>query len=204
MTSILRVKARWSGFSGAPGYTVMHFRDFATGDGSGTEPSADQALDAAARVNTFFADIAGLLPATVSVVIEPEVEMLEDTDGKLVTAFSAGNLPVVNGLGGEFYSGPTGAVVNWRTGAVRNGRRVRGRTFLVPLHTGAFNETGQLGPNSTATLQAAANTLAASTGTPDLGVYARPSLPGATDGLWSAVTSATVPRLAAVLRSRRD
>lgn len=204
MAAILRVRARWSGYPGSPGFTVMHFRDFGTGDGGGVDPDQGQAEVAGAKVRTFFEAIKTMLPSAVTVGVEPVIDMIEDTTGELVDSFStAGYAPTVGGNAGSF-SSAVGAVVNWRTNGIRNGRRVRGRTFLVPLAGGILTTQGSIAPSSVATIQTAADALAVSTGTPDLGVYARPTAVGATDGAWFVTRSATVPVLSAVLRSRRD
>ena len=204
MVNILRVRSDWTGFVGAPGYTVMHFRDFNTGTGGGTDGDAAQALAAATRVRTFFDAVKAFLPTSVRVSVSPEVDLLEDTTGELVNSFTIASPTAVQGTGTGGYAGPQGAVINWRTAGIRNGRRIRGRTFLVPCVSSIFGVDGQIVAGSRATLVTAAAALADNAGTPDLGVYARPSGPGATDGKWSVVTASTVPSLAAVLRSRRD
>lgn len=204
MVNILRVKARWSGFSGAPGFSVLHFRDFGTGEGGGSDPTAEQAVAAATKVRTFFDTIKLRIPQGVSIQIEPDVEMIEDTTGDLVDSFTAGTQAIVDGgATGSSYSGATGAVVNFRTGSIKNGRRIRGRLFLVPLASNVFAE-GVINPGILPDFQAAADALVDSTGSPDLGVYSRPSSTAATDGRWVIATSANVPNLSAVLRSRRD
>jgi len=94
--------------------------------------------------------------------------------------------------------------VNWRTNQIRNGRRVRGRSFLVPLAGSAFEGNGTLSASTLTSLKSAADTLRTAAGTTQLGVYARPTTKDATDGLWAQVTANTVPDMGAVLRSRRD
>lgn len=204
MTELMRVKARWSGFTGGPGYTVLHFRDFGSGDGGGgpvAESAVNPALD---RAYLFFDALRPQLPAEVRIQVEAEVDVIEDTTGDLVRSYAGTTPLLVGGSGAGSYSAAVGAVVNWRTGGVRNGRRVRGRSFLVPLAGGAFGTNGALVPSVQALIQTAASALANPSGSPDLCVYARPSSAGATDGSAFVVTSATVPSLGAVLRSRRD
>jgi hypothetical protein len=198
---MLKVKSKWSGFSGAPGWTNFYFRDFAVNN----EPTQQQANDAVARVATFWNNVKSRFPVTVSIAIQPDVEVIEEENGQMLNVFSV--TPPAAHVGGatsSVYSGPTGMVINWRTAGVRNGRRVRGRTFLVPVATENFQTDGTIDPTKLASVQSTASELASATGTPDLGVWARPTAPGATDGVWVPVTSATVPDLAAVLRSRRD
>lgn len=204
MTALLRVKARWTGFSGAPGFTVLHFRDFSGPDGAGAEPDNAQAAAAGERVRAFFQTLNGLLPESVRIAVEPDVDVVEDSTGELIDSLNAGQIATVSGAVPGSFSGPSGAVVNWRTGGIRNGRRIRGRSFIVPLSSSIYSNAGILTAGAQDALQTAANALAASSGTPDLMVYARPTSAGATDGQSSVVTSATVPSLIAVLRSRRD
>lgn len=200
----MRVKIRWSGFTGAPGYTVLHYRDFDAAGGGGGNVTAASAQGAADRASSFASQIRSLVPSIVTMAVENDVDVLEDTTGELVTSFGVTGALSFTGSGAGAFSAPVGAVVNWRTGGVRNGRRVRGRSFIVPLAAGAFGTDGQLLPASVTTLQTAATAAVNQTGTPDLGVYARPTAVGATDGAWFVATSASVPRLGAVLRSRRD
>lgn len=204
MAQLARVKARWSGFTGAPGYSIFHFRDFAAGGSSGAPIDAAAAAAAVTRVRNFFIAVAGLIPTRVNILVEAEVEIIEDTTGALVTSFSTPATLTVQGTSNSVFSAAVGAVVNWRTNGIRNRRRVRGRTFLVPLGSGAFADTGQLTSAAVATLTTAATALADQAGTIDLFVYSRPSATGATDGTAFVVSSAQVPAMGAVLTSRRD
>lgn len=204
MPNILRVTARWSGFSGAPGFTVLHFSVLGLGTDGGEFDDNVYADAAAQKTSNFFNAIEGLIPDPITIAVEPEIHMLDDATGELQTVFSAPALTPAVGTSAAVYSGPVGAVVNWRSNAVRNGRRIRGRSFLVPLSSAAYGQDGRLLPASQTTLQNAADTLGSSTVTPFLGVWARPTAPGAADGQWAALSSVNVPTLPAVLRSRRD
>lgn len=204
MTQLLRVKARWSGFTGAPGYSVLHFRDFNSPGGYEGAAGTEAASGAVSRTRSFFGALSAMLPDSVSIEPEQEVDLIEDTTGELLDSFQSTNGGIVEGTATGSYSAASGAVVNWRTGGIRNGRRIRGRTFLVPLASSVYNDTGVLIPSVQAAIAAAANQLAANTGTPDLFVYARPTGPGASDGMSSVVNGASVPSMGAILRSRRD
>lgn len=204
MVAILRVQAKWSGFPGAPGYSSFHFRDFGTGSGDGLEPDIAQAQSAADRLRTFFGGMATKVPGSATIEIESEVEMLESTTGALIDILPISPPLPVDCLGAVSYSGPVGGVVNWKTSLVHRGRRIRGRTFLVPFTSDCFSTTGGLDPTIRDDIQSHAEVLSANPGTPDLGVWSRPSAAGATDGQWAVVASCNVPLLAAVLRSRRD
>lgn len=209
MAPILRVKARWSGFTGSPGYSNFYFRDFA--DGAFTDTVADAAGD---RVESFFLAIQNLFPTAVKITVQSDAEVIEETTGDITQILSTGTRAAVSGTAAAAaYSGASGCVVTWRTNGVVAGRRVRGRTFLVPTANVAYDLDGTLQNSTVTTLQTAANALINQTGTPDLGVWARPhkartsptgeAIP-ARQGIWHVATSATIPDKVAILKSRRD
>lgn len=201
MAGMVKVTAKWAGFSGAPGYSNFYFRDFsATG-----EPLESDAQSAVNRVNTFFGAIADRLPPNVNVTVQPEIQVIESTNGQLVNVWTVPTPTAIPGTSATLtYSAPSGVVVTWRTATVVRGRRARGRTFIVPVASSCYQSDGTIEPTSHADFATASAALAANTGTPDLGVWVRPTVKGASDGLWAPVTNATVPDKAAVLRSRRD
>jgi hypothetical protein len=201
MAEIARVTARWTGFTGAPGFTVMHFRDF-----GGTFPTEADVQVAVDRVRAFFDAIKLYIPSQVSIQVLGEVEVLEESTSTLLDVLVATTPAVVTGTAAAAtaYAAAVGAVVSWRTGVVRNGRRIRGRTFVVPLAASAFDNTGTLVSTAVTAINNAATTLRDATSIADLGIYARPTAPGASDGLWALVTGHQVPDMGSILRSRRD
>jgi len=140
--------------------------------------------------------------------------VIEETTGEMVNILNAtgGGSYLSNASAGQVMAGASGAVVNWRTGVVRKGRRIKGRTFLVPLKTTVYDEDGTLTSAAIGTINSAAAALINTTGEADLGVYGRPTrqrgddgaMETIPDGLWAVATSFNVPDMAAVLRSRRD
>jgi len=204
MATLLRVKARWSGFPGAPGYSIFHFGVGAVGDGGGSLADDAAAASAGTAVTNFFSAIKAVLPGSVTVQTESDVELVESTTGELVGFASAGAQAVQVGTGPGGFSAPSGAVVTWRTAGVRKGRRMRGRTFLVPLTSSAYDATGTLVDATRTTLNTAATALMNANTTWQLGVFGRPSGPAATDGQYAKAISATVPDMAALLSSRRQ
>ena len=203
MASIARAKIRWTGFIGAPGYTVMHFKDFGLDDPADwTNVEADGIGD---KVDAWLDGIRRVCAGPVRLKMDSDVEIIDEANGQLQTVVSAGARPEhANPVQGGAYSAPTGSVITWRTGGVRNGRRIRGRTFIVPCYNAAFDVDGSLTTAARDQLEGSSAALISATGIPDLGVYARPTGPAATDGVWHVVTSFSVPDMAAVLRSRRD
>ena len=201
MTEILRIKMKWDGFNGGPGYTNFHMRDFSEGD---VDPAwAQPAVD---RVQAFANAIKGLLVNGAKLQVSGDVEVITAEDGKLADVLTATQPAAVNSTGPQFvtYSAPSGAVITWRTNGIRNNRRVRGRTFIVPLHGNTYQTDGTISSDTITALNTAATGLLASGITPRMGVFQRPSAPGATDGSWSFATSFSIPDMAAILRSRRD
>ena len=199
MAEILRVKTTWSGFVGGPGYTNLYFRDFT--EGPTDQGMADGAVAKVAAFNTVLKDY---LCSGVTLTIDPMVDRLEETTGELVGFFTTA--PGVAKVGGDTgnQAAGVGACISWTTGGVRNGRRIRGRTFLVPIATNYYATDGSLSTTFLTALRAAAITLSGSVGSGDLGVWSRPSGPGASDGVWYVVTASSIRDKVAVLTSRRD
>lgn len=194
--ALYRVKARWSGFTGAPGYSIFHFDTAVDANTSGAEA-------AAGAVRTFFNSVSSLLPDVVTITVENSVEVVEESNGELQDVLTVAAQPVVVGQHMGNFSTAVGACVTWQTGSVRKGRRVRGRTFLVPLAANAaFAGDGTLASAALTQLANAAQAL--HQGGFGLQVFARPSAPGATDGGSYSVTGARISDKTAVLRSRRD
>lgn len=192
--AITRITAQWGNFRGAPGYSNFHF------DGEFLDESGVEA--AAVAVHGFFEAFRHSLPGSVDIDIRPTAEVIDEASGQITSTVDFAVPPTVHGGTGDNYSAATGAVVNWNTQDYVGGRRVRGRTFLVPLATSAFDSSGDIASaNLTAIRTAAAGLITAPIDHP-LSVWRRPV--GGAGGSSHVVSSATVPDLGAVLRSRRD
>jgi hypothetical protein len=164
-----------------------------------------QAQTAANKVRAFWAACAGYLPLGVTITVEPNVAEVNIADGQLTAEYNVGTPPApVTMTGSALRAAPSGVAVNWRTSAFVNGRRVRGRSFLVPLATGAYDSDGTLTPICLSAIRGAADTLR----TPDAGlayvmyVWHRPSTQG--PGSAHEVVSSSVNDRVAILTSRRD
>jgi len=193
--AIFRIQVRWTGFTGAPGYSAFHF-DAAT---EGAGPTAQDCADA---VDDFISVWRQYLPTTVTVQVESEVQRLEETTGQLIGFESIAQPSSHTGASAGSWSAASGAVVIWNTAGVRNGRRLQGRTFIVPLGGGGLSADGSLSAAAQSALQTAATAFADSITAPV--VWGRPTSTGAADGQIASITAARVPDLMAVLRSRRD
>ena len=199
MPEILRVKYNWTGFVGAPGFTNLYFSEF-----NETGYTQEHADGAAAKAQTFLAGIQGFLPAAVTTQQDPIVDIIQSDTGDLVGFFNTTVAAAQPGLTAGPYSAASGACISWGTNGVRNGRRVRGRTFIVPLAATQYDATGSILDPNLALLRGHANDLIGAGGTSDFGVWSRPSAPDATDGVWYPAQTATVKDKVAILRSRRD
>lgn len=200
MAEIARVTVNWTGWAGAPGFTNLYFRDF---EGAGV---IDQAIadGAVAKVHTWLTAWLSAIHESITVTVDPSVEAIDETNGNLTafwtTAPGAGRV----GTGTGTFSSATGACVNWYTNGIRNARRIRGRSFMVPLTSNGFDNTGTLDNTKLTAWRAATATLIDGTGSGDLGVWSRPSGPAATDGVWYVCNAYTINDKAAILTSRRD
>lgn len=198
MASVFQVTARWENFIGAPGYTKFHFLDVVGSAGAGS-------VTAAAR--TFLNAFAGTVPIGVTIQVAAEVPEYDEVTGTLLGEVVAGTLPaLITGTAAGSYAGGAGAFVAWKTGTIWQGRRVQGRTFMVP-QAGIFETNGTLSSAFITSATAAATSLIndpAST----FAIWAKrfTVVNGAltqTNGAAFQVTSALVRDQASGLRSRR-
>lgn len=201
---ILRIIARWSGFPGAPGYSVFHFTtDGGFWDGGLVGDSAQVAADGAAgRISDAFGRINTYLPNGSRIEIQEEAPILNSDTGEMIGSVEVDAPAVVAGVSERDMVGPAGAVVNWRTNDYRFGRRIRGRTFLVPLNVNAYEGDGTLSSSGRSSMRDFADEVLNGEGSADFGVWSRPR--DGSGGVFATATSYSVPDMAAVLRSRRD
>lgn len=196
MAKMLRVTAVWNGFPGAPGYSNFYF-DSAIVAGPSVQPAYD-------KTRTFFSGIAGTLPPSVNIAVLPTVAEIDAANGAQTDEFSI-TTPGANiaGSGGTSYAGPSGACIQWKTSTFVNGRRLRGRTFVVPLAAGAYETDGTLTAQVLTFIRNAADALRNDAVGPSvkLGVWHRPV--GGAGGTFAPVTASSVTDRVAVLTSRR-
>lgn len=186
MADIQRMRATWDGFIGAPGLSTFYFVDAAA---------------AQSAVRDFFTAVQSELPADVSVTVEGSGDTLDVATGT-VTGVWSGTVPIpVSGTASGGYAAPAGQVVRWLTGSFGSHGQITGRTFLVPTTSAAMAADGKVGAASTALVQAAADALVAAAAD-NYGVWSRPR-PGHA-GTFRNITSASVSRNVAILRTRRQ
>lgn len=186
-----RVVIQWSGAQiRGQAVTVLHY------DGS-----SSPAPPTAGEIGGAFGPFMGNFPSGVSVTFPGTGDTIEDTTGALVGTWSTGASVTTTGGGVATAAAGVGAVVTWNTGGIVNGRRLRGRTFLVPLCTAAYANDGTLSDTSYSALQTFAAALMA---TGPLAVWHRPTTAGGSDGNSYGVTAYRARDKVAMLKSRRD
>lgn len=198
MAVIARIRTQLSGFIGAPGVSTMYFLD---------------PIGAQAAVKQFWTDIVYQMPDVLVATVDITGDYFEATTGDITGTWNQGVSAALSGTDPSSYSAPSGATVRWNTAGIVNSRRVRGRTFLVPLAGSQYQPDGTISSFALPLLQApAASLVNAIPG--NMVVWSRPfagraataSLPAIPARLGShhVVTGSSVRDVVAVLRSRRD
>ena len=186
--SFTKITAVWSGKTGLPGYTSLRWNG---------ELDAAGATTAAAAMRVFFNGLAEYIPQGVTISWDG-LATIHGTNGAMTGDVSYTPPSSVTCSGTSAYSAASGAVIHWNTGLFQNGRRFRGRTFIVPL-SNAFQTDGTIADTFRSTLVGLAATLAVS----GSGLVVFGGSP-TTGYVTSTVTGVSVPDRAAILRSRRD
>jgi hypothetical protein len=152
------------------------------------------------------------IPSVVSIQPVNAGDIIDDASGTITGSWGIATVPAVTCTGGGVYAAPAGMQVRWQTQDILDGRRVRGRTFVVPLVTGAYQTDGTLLGTASTAFQTASDTFVSATAN-TFCVWHRPRPAVPADGSRPAVayrpgghavvTAASVPDRVAVLRTRR-
>lgn len=192
--SVAQVTINWTGFTGAPGTTTLNF------NAGSLDPTVGGDLVAAA--DTFASQVAAVLGTGMNLTVDSEVKWFNPGTGVLEGFTGVDPAPSSHpGGGGALGSGASGAVISLGTAGVHNGRRVRGKVFVVPLAAAYYQSDGTLTTTAVTALTSYAVDLIADS-SERWAVWCRP-VAGAGGAIFD-VTNARVPDMAAVLRSRRD
>lgn len=197
MTAMQRTHFTWSGWSGAPGHTSLYF--------GGAQDA--QAIATAAATFMFNATHAAggastYLPTNVKITQDPFVDSLEDSTGDQTGRTGVQPGAVITGLNNLNWAAAVGSAVTWSTNNFIKGRRLRGRTFFVPLSGACYETDGSLAAAYLTDLGVACNELINSPAF--FVVWHRPTTKGGSDGSSSEAVAFGVSDKSAVLRSRRD
>jgi len=192
MPNMVKVTLRWDGSPGSPGYSNFYGRS----TGADEQVVAD-ALGEALR--TFSITLASLVHDSMSLVVLPAWQQLDDVSGNVLADGNLTTPPTaVVGTSGASGAGNAGLAVNWGTDVFIAGRRLKGRTYVVPA-PGAFETNGTLTAGAISSVGDAARAFAV-TGTVPVVVWHRPVL-GA-GGSSFAITTVQITDRPAILRSR--
>jgi hypothetical protein len=156
--------------------------------------------DVTVELGTYFQAIKAIFPSAVSWNIPSSGDVIDEVTGQITGAWTGGTAASIAATAAGTYAAGTGCYVRWQTGGIVGGRRVKGRTFLVPISGGLYQSDGTIADATLATLNTAANTLAA---TGKLNIWHRPTNSGSNDGSSHLVTGASGPDRVTSLRSRR-
>jgi hypothetical protein len=182
-------RALWSTPGGGAGFSVMHFTTAGTG-------AAAQQI--AADVRAFFLALNTQIPNDVSINFDSEVLDLNE-DGTLAAVHAVVPPAVVLGVNNSEFNRAAGAVINWATGVIVAGRRLSGKTYIVPMALNTFDTVGVLTAVSRALLiQEGEDLIAATAANRPLRIWSR------THATSAPAVSCSVPNAGAILRGRRD
>lgn len=198
MASLYRVRVALTGFPGAPG--VMTF-------------AVNEVNVFIPRMLAWLGALAPYIPNTVTMQVESTGDTFESTTGVAFATWTVAPQAAVQGGSTSPYAGPAGVMAEWLTGIHLSGRRLRGRTFIVPASQAVFALDGTIDAGILTTIRAATATFVTDTaGTFE--VWQRPRLAKPANGTQPAVTAragghgvvtaSRVPDKVVVLRSRRD
>jgi len=195
MTELWRYQVVWTGWSGSPGYTTL-FADAV----DAPQGHADAVWN---LLGTALSDASGVmnyLPLGVKLTFPAVMERVESSTNDLIGTAAVTPPSTITGTGSNLYSAASGACITWKTGTFKNGRRIVGRTFLIPLNGLAYDTDGTLGADFLTKVRSAAATyISAPTSNPIIMSRAEP--PGV--GGAAQVIAASIADKTAVLRSRR-
>jgi hypothetical protein len=189
---VFEYRAIWNVQGGGTGYSVFHVREAST---SGVAAAAQTF---AADLRTGFQSIVAHLPDDVILNFDSEARELDVATGQLLAVHAFTAPTAVTGSSTAAYSAPSGARVDLVTAGIVAGRRIRGRTYLVPITSLDYTTTGTIQSTARTAFNACFDTFKGRSGVYSLGVWSR------THGVIADVVTCSTPSEAAILRSRRE
>lgn len=191
---LYRVVVAWSGPAVVGNaVNVLHF------DGS------NQTAPPVAAIKTAYQIVANRCAPGTVITVPGAGDAIEDTTGALVGQWSGTGGSVNGSSAGAAAAAGVGCCVTWYTGGIVPGkkgpRRLRGRTFLVPLSNASFDANGTIESTTLADMRSFATALIGAGG---LAVWHRPNPALSLAGNSYAVLSSNVRDKVAILTSRRD
>lgn len=191
--SVAAYRALWSIPNAGPAVSTFHFA-----------PGDDTTMDeVSVAVRGFLLALQSAIPNEVTISFDTEATRYDAATGELLEVISVAPPTQFVGSATGNWSAGSGLRCVWGTGAIKNGRRVRGSTFIVPVHSASFGTGGYVQAGTITTVNTAATAFvgqAANSGSP-LVVWSRP-VDGA-GGTVHLVQNGTCSSIPGTLRSRK-
>lgn len=131
MPNLARVRTSWSGAPVVgPGVSTFYFDEAASGF--------------VAAVSAFFVSLAARVPTGVLFTTLNTGDIVDEDTGALVGTWTDGVTGTAATSGSGVYASGVGCRGRWSTSGIKNGRRVRGSTFIVPLVGSAYQSDGTI------------------------------------------------------------
>lgn len=143
MTALYRSRTTFSGLSGGPGVATMYFLD------------TDNMTE---NLQALWTGLKGVLPIGVTIQVENVGDIIESTTGALTGAWGGTVQSALTGASNQPYPAPAGYCINWLTGTILDGHRLRGRTFVVPVTSAFYQDNGTILDSAVADGNAAVTT----------------------------------------------
>lgn len=178
----------------------VELTDPAMGSGVATHYFTGLTLDAQEAAKSFWSSLAAVMAGYVSIKVPNVADVLDETTGELLNTTVQGTEGNYTGGGTGAYAGGVGGAITWETAGVVAGRRVRGRTFVVPLAQNSYDTDGTLSAAVVTALSNAAQGLITDAGS-ELVVWSRPRT--ALAGSVHPVVARSVSDRVAWLQSRK-
>lgn len=177
----------WTGPGSSPKVSVLYFDE--------TGAIADQV----GAINTLITAYRVFMNSSYSARVRETMRLIDEFTGDLQGIDTFTTPPAITGsAAGSPVADASQVLCRWRTGTVRRGRFLQGRTYLPGCSSGQI-VGGNVSPTMVTTMSGAAQTFATSAGIPL--VWSRPSDAGS--GLAVPMTAGSIWSEFAVQRGRR-
>jgi len=186
---VAQYRVFWDTAGGGRGFSILHFNE---------PESSVEAQNIAGVVGEVYTTWAATMPNNNVLTFDTEVLVMSDA-GELLNTFPVEPHAAVVGSSANEFARAAGARVDWATNDIVAGRRVRGRTFIVPIASSGFDAEGLLDDSTVNQLGVGALQLITDAeDTPAFVIWSR------THSSTHGVVGFSVPLRGAVLRGRRD
>lgn len=184
MTSINRVQVKWEQAGGFTGLNTF----YQTGD-----------VDLA-NYRALYVAFQASLPDDVTISFLDANLTYESDTGEVLSSYTTDPATDIAGTSSGDFARGVGVLLRWNTDAFRNNRRVRGRTYVVPVEVASFNTLGNVDAGFISGAVTAGNDFIAAQAAQNF-IWHHPV--NDVGGVINAVTSCGMSATPAILRSRR-